>query len=90
MILRSGNRKHILVNPTGERTNLGEYYEQKTINESPFGGFDFTQSPFREGNTEFIKKRNGEERAVRRYSVADNEYKLTVLGKSFYSRLKRN
>ena len=34
--------------------------------------------------------RNGEERVVRRYDQADNEYKLTALGKSFYSRLKRN
>jgi len=90
VILRSGSRRHILVNPRGERTNSGEYYKQKTSNELPFGGFDFTQSPFREGNTEFIKMRNGEERAVRRYSPVDNEYKLTVLGKSFYSRLKRN
>ena len=43
-----------------------------------------------EGNSEFIKMRNGEERAVRRYSPVDNEMKLSALGKSVYSRLKRN
>ena len=90
VLLKSGNRRHTLVNTTGERTALGEYYEQKSSNELPAGGFDPTQAPFREGNTEFIKMRSGEERAVRRYDPADNEYKFTKLGKSFYSRLKRN
>lgn len=90
VILKSGNRRHILVSPIRERTKLGEYYEQKTSNELPVGGFDPTQAPYREGNTEFIKMRNGQDRAVRRYDPADNEYKFTQLGKSFYSRLKRN
>ena len=31
VILQSGNRRHIPVNPTGERTKLGEYYEQKAM-----------------------------------------------------------
>ena len=90
VLLKSGNRRHTLVNTTGERTALGEYYEQKSSNELPVGGFDPTQAPFREGNTEYIKMRSGEERAVRRYDPADNEYKFTKLGKNFYSRLKRN
>ena len=29
VLLKSGNRRHTLVNTTGERTALGEYYEQK-------------------------------------------------------------
>ena len=90
VILRSGNKRHILVSPTGTRTKLGEYYERKTSNELPVGGFDNTQAPYREGDAEFIKMRNGQERVVRRYDPADNEYKFTQLGKSFYSRLKRN
>jgi len=81
---------HTLVTSTGERTALGEYYEQKSTDELPVGGFDPTQAPFREGNTEYIKMRSGEERTVRRYDPVDNEYKFTKLGKSFYSRLKRN
>ena len=90
VLLKSGNRRHTLVSTTGERTALGEYYEQQSSNELPVGGFDPTQSSYREGNTEFIKMRSGEEPAVRRYDPADNEYKFTKLGKSFYSRLKRN
>ena len=27
VLLKSGNRRHTLVNTTGERTALGEYYE---------------------------------------------------------------
>ena len=43
VLLKSGNRRHTLVNTTGERTALGEYYEQKTSLELPVGGFDPTQ-----------------------------------------------
>ena len=69
---------------------LGEHYEQKSSNELPVGGFDPTQAHYKEGNTEYIQMRSGEERTVRRYDPVDNEYKFTKLGKSFYSRLKRN
>ena len=37
VVLKSGNKRHTLVSTTGERTNLGEYYEQKTANELPGG-----------------------------------------------------
>ena len=90
VILKSGNKRHTLLNSQGERTALGEYYEQKSNDELPVGGFDPTQAAFREGTAEFIKMRNGEDRVVRRYDPAENEYKFTKLGKSFYSRLKRN
>ena len=90
VILRNENKRHTLISTTGERTTLGEYYEQKSSAELPVGGFDPTQAPFLEGNTEFIKMRSGEKRTVRRYDPVDNEYKFTKLGKSFYSRLRRN
>ena len=90
LILKSGNKRHQLLTSQGERTALGEYYEQKSRDELPVGGFDPTQAPFREGNTEYIRMRNGEERAVRRYDPAENDYRFTKLGKSFYARLKRN
>ena len=83
VISKSGNKRHQLLTSQGERTALGSYYKQKTANELPVGGFDPTQAPFREGNTEYIRMRNGEERAVRRYDPADNDYKFTALGKSF-------
>ena len=82
LILKSGNKRHTLLNSQGERTALGSYYEQKTANELPVGGFDPTQAPYRGagGNTEYIRMRNGEERAVRRYDPAENDYRFTKLG----------
>ena len=32
--------------------------------------------------------RSGDEKTTRRYSPVDNEYKLTAIGTTFYSRLK--
>ena len=90
VILKTAGRYHQLVGTSGVKTRLGEYYEQQSSDELPVGGFDPTQSPFREGNTESIRMRSGEERAVRRYDPAENEYVFTKLGKSFYARLKRN
>ena len=58
VILKTGNKRHTLVNNQGERTALGEYYEQKSSDELPVGGFDPTQSSYREGNTEFINMKS--------------------------------
>ena len=44
-----GARYHQLVGTTGEKTRLGEYYETKTGQELPVGGFDPRQSPYRHG-----------------------------------------
>jgi len=90
VILKTGARYHALVTTAGDKTKLGTYWEEKTSEELPVGGFDPTQSPFRQGDVEYIRMRSGQERAVRRYSPVDNEYKFTALGKSFYSRLKRS
>jgi len=90
VILKSGNRRHTLLNVQGKRTALGRYYEIKTASDLPAGGFDPTQAQYRDGNTEYIKMRSGEERAVRRYNPVDNEWKLSALGKSYFARLKRN
>ena len=74
----------------GAKTKLGTYFEQKTGIDLPVGGFDTSQSPFREGDTEYIKMRDGGQKAVRRWSAVDGEYKFTAMGRSFYSRVKRN
>ena len=86
----AGARYHQLISTTGEKTRLGEYYESKTGKELPVGGFDPRTSPYRQGDTEYIRMRNGEERAIRRYSPAENQFQFTALGKSFYSRIKRS
>ena len=67
-----GARYHQLISTTGERTRLGKYYEDKTGQDLPVGGFDPRQAPYRQGDTEYIKMRNGEERAIRRYSPAES------------------
>ena len=85
-----GARYHQLVGTTGEKTRLGEYYETKTGQELPVGGFDPRQAPYRQGDTEYIQMRNGEEKVTRRYSPVENQFQFTALGKSFYSRIKRS
>ena len=39
VILTSGNKRHTLLDSQGERTALGSYYEQKSSDELPVGGF---------------------------------------------------
>ena len=90
VILKTGARYHTLLSTTGEKTTLGEYYESKTGQELPVGGFAPRQSPYREGDTEYIKMRNGEHKVTRRYSIVDKDFKFTNLGKSFYSKIKRS
>ena len=69
-----GARYHTLLSTTGEKTRLGEYYETKTGKELPVGGFDPRQSPYREGDTEYIKMRNGEHKVTRRYCIVDKKF----------------
>ena len=90
VILKAGARYHTLLSTTGEKTSLGEYYESKTGQELPVSGFDKKQTPFREGDTEYIRMRNGEQKVTRRYSTIDKDFKFTNLGKSFYNKIKRS
>ena len=90
VLAKQGPRFQTLVTAGGERTAAGEYYEQKTSQELVVGGYDTSQAPQRSGDTEFIRMRDGLERATRRWDPASQDYKFTKLGKSFYGRLKRN
>ena len=72
VILKTRARYHQLISNTGEKTRLGEYYEAKAGQELPVGGFDPKQSPYREGATEHIPMRNGEQKVTRRYSPVEN------------------
>ena len=89
VLARQGPRFQTLVTADGERTAAGAFYEQKTSQDLPVGGFA-PQAPQRSGDTEFITMRDGLERATRRWDPASQDYKFTKLGKSFYGRLKRN
>ena len=90
VIARQGARFQTLVDASGQRTSAGAYYEQASAQELSVGGYDTTQAPKRSGDTEFITMRDGLERATRSWNPANQEFKFTKLGKSFYGRLKRN
>ena len=90
VIARNGARFQTLVDASGERTAAGRYFEQASAQDLPVGGFDTSQAPQRSGDTEYVMMRSGEQRATRRWDPTSQDYRFTALGKSYYSRLKRN
>ena len=58
VIIKDGGKYHQLVSAAGEKTKLGTYFEQKAGIDLPSGGFDTSQAPYREGDTEYIAMRN--------------------------------
>ena len=90
VIARQGTRFQTLVDTAGQRTEAGRYYEQASSSDLPAGGFDTSQAPTRSGDTEYISMRSGEQRATRRWDATISDYRFTDLGRSYYSRLKRN
>ena len=89
VIARNGARFQTLVDASGERTAAGRYFEQASAQDLPVGGFT-SQAPQRSGDTEYVMMRSGEQRATRRWDPTSQDYRFTALGKSYYSRLKRN
>ena len=77
MIARQGTRFQTLVDVRGSKTAAGAYYEAHTGLGLSVGGFDTSQAPFREGDTEYITMRNGQHRITRKWSPVDGEYKFT-------------
>ena len=49
ILIESWNKRQTHGTTTGERTQLGRYYEEMTANNLPVGGFNSTRAPFREG-----------------------------------------
>ena len=90
VLARQGTRFQTLVTADGQRTAAGEYFEEKTTQELPVGGFDNTQAPTRSGDTEYLTMRDGSQRATRRWDPATQDYKFTALGRRYFGRLKRN
>jgi hypothetical protein len=78
-----------LVNDAGEATRQGKYWEAKTGELLPAGGF-LQQKAVREGNVEFIRLRDGSKAVTRRWNDAKGEYKYTPLGARYYTQLRRN
>ena len=84
VLARQGTRFQTLVDSAGQRTQAGLYYEQASSSNLPAGGFDYSQSPTRSGDTEYIRMRGGEQRATRRWDPAISDYRFTDLGQSYY------
>ena len=88
-LLRSG-KKFITLARNGDPTLAGKYYEQQTNTTLEAGGYNLTQTPIREGNTEFVKLRSGKKVKTRVWNAISGEYRFTKEGNEFYKQLRRN
>ena len=80
----------LLHRPGGQKTKADEYFETLGGEMPGGGGFNPSQAPQREGNTEYILMRDGKKRPTRRWDPGESDWVFTALGKSFYSTTKRN
>jgi hypothetical protein len=86
LLLRDGRSSRVLVDSGGRLTVHGAAYEAHSGESLPIGGFDSTQTPVRNGNTETIKMRGSKDSVVRRFDLATGAFTYTRLGKDFMSR----
>jgi len=87
--LVQGKRKVRLVGDDGTVTKQGRYWEQRTGEQLPAGGF-MQQAAVREGNVEFIRLRDGSKGVTRKWDEATGQYSYTRLGTRYYTQLRRN
>ena len=86
-LLRSG-KKFITLARNGDPTLAGKYYEQQTNTTLEAGGYNLTQTPIREGNTEFVKLRSGKKGKTRVWNAISGEYRFTKEGLSLIHILR--
>jgi hypothetical protein len=87
--LVQGKRRIRLVTNSGDVTKQGRYWERKTGERLPTGGF-MRQKAEREGGTESIRMRDGSRGITRRWNEVRGEWDFTRLGTSYYKTLRRN
>jgi hypothetical protein len=87
--LVQGKRRIRLVSDDGTATKQGRYWEQRTGERLPTGGF-MQQAAVREGGTETIRLRDGTGGVTRFLNEARGEWDFTRLGTSYYKTLRRN
>ena len=58
-LLCSGKKYIQLISKSGDLSPAGKYYEQQTGTTLEAGGYNLTQTPLREGNTELVTLRSG-------------------------------
>ena len=77
----------LLIDRSGNTTKYGKYFYRKLNEQPPNRTFDPHQPPeSNRGRTETIKLRDGSRAAVRVFNAVKNEWRLTRLGKEFYSK----
>jgi hypothetical protein len=86
IVIKIGDSRIKLINDAGQRTPAGELKAPQLIPQH--GGF-IQQTPFREGNSEFIKMRNGSKAVTRKFSPGTGEWKFTKVGTAFYRAMPR-
>ena len=88
-MLRSAGSSARLSKDDGEPTKAGLFWQEITGQQLPDSGFS-SQTPFREGNTEYIKLRTGRNAVTRRLNLETGDWVFTKLGLKFYKKLRRN
>ena len=81
--LVQGRSRVKLVEESGRASAAGRYWAKKTGEPLPDGGF-MKQQAVREGNSEFIRLRNGTKVLVRRWDEATGKYSFTRIGNAYY------
>jgi hypothetical protein len=87
--LVQGKSRIRLVSNDGAVTKQGRYWEQKTGELLPAGGF-LQQKAERDGGVETIRLRDGSKGVTRRWNEARGDWDFTRLGTRFYKTLRRN
>ena len=84
LVLPTGTRFRTLYDKKG-LTAAGKYYYDKSGIRPP-GQFDFQQDAVRKGRSQFIRLLDGTRKKISTWDNVTREYRLTQLGKTFYSK----
>ena len=87
LVLPTGVRSRVLYDKKG-LTSAGKYYYEKSGLPQP-GQFNYQQDPVRSqrgGRSQYIKLLDGTQRKISTWDNLNREWKLTKLGKTFYSK----
>ena len=84
LILPTSARSRTLYDKNGI-TAAGKYYYDKTGIPPP-GKFDYQQDATRKGTSQYIKLLDGTQKKISTWDNINREWKLTALGRTFYSK----
>ena len=84
LVIPTNGRYRTLYDKNGI-TAAGRYYYSKTGLPEP-GKFDFQQDSIRKGRSQFISLLDGSQKKISTWDNVNREWKLTALGRTFYSK----